>query len=432
MRLMSGGSVWRLDLSSGSELVGPGGELIALPYRKVGELLALLAANSGTMLDRRNLARGLWPDSSQPERQANLRQGLAKLRSLLGADAIHADRSWCGLDALVRIELTGAAPMQLHKQTETASDGPVAAFGRLVQWLAERDVPAMYAALRANPEYGIASLNTLETALEAASKHGPPDRADFGWSCFWRGEVSFQSNIGRAVSLLSEATEFAVADRDWHLLAHAAFWQGIGLLLLNRRQPARNVAQRAAAALSAPGGQMHRYRIDHLHATITLHEGRIAQALDQFSNLRGYSGQSTLEFASDEALRALYLAFNGRLDDASRVLDQVRSTIDDLECSRAMKYRNIAELVLAASSEGHRACTRLEDAASDFAESGDRHFEIYCRETLARCYWQGKAGSDARHQLQSSRVLRRRINMAYTGWDLARLGDMPALMAATR
>lgn len=425
---MAATDTWRLDLRGDIELVGPDGSRAALPYRKVGELLAALARKPGAALSRQDLARELWPHSSRSDRQGNLRQALAKLRCAIGADAIRSDRETCMLDPRFAIEVLDASRSQASSTPER--DGPIASFGRMIQWLADRDVPALYAALRANPEYAISSPSRLGLAIRTADRQGPLPHGEFGWACLWRGYVWFASDIDEAVPLLAAASEHAMAQRDWLLLEHATFWHGIGLLLLNRIPAARRVARRAAAEFAKPGGAGHLYRLRNLEATIMLHEGRVAEALNAFEGLNGYSGQSTLERAADETLRAVYLAFNRRPVEASEILAQLRTTVDGVDCSRAGKYRTLAEVVLEAAEEDGRASARLEDAISDFASSGDRHFEIYCRETLARCYWNHRAKPDARHQLQKAWAIRRGINMSLTGWDRARLGDVPALIAA--
>src|SRR5580698_6841361 len=94
---------WKLG--AGLALTDSRGRAVSLPYRKVAELLSLLAANAGSGADREELAKRLWPDSLRADRLTNLRQCLARLRSILPDSAIESDRLKCRLSPSFKIEL---------------------------------------------------------------------------------------------------------------------------------------------------------------------------------------------------------------------------------------------------------------------------------------------------------------------------------------
>src|SRR5579862_8213770 len=77
----------KLYLFGSTEVLVHGVPLARLRSRKGLWLLALLALRAGKPVDRDWLAGTLWPDSSQSQALAYLRQNLTELRNALGSEA---------------------------------------------------------------------------------------------------------------------------------------------------------------------------------------------------------------------------------------------------------------------------------------------------------------------------------------------------------
>jgi len=93
-RIGAGGSAARVELGllGGFELRRAGGPVLALPTRKAEMLLAYLALPAGHAHSRDKLAALLWGDRQDAQARASLRNAIAALRAVLGADAIRGER----------------------------------------------------------------------------------------------------------------------------------------------------------------------------------------------------------------------------------------------------------------------------------------------------------------------------------------------------
>jgi DNA-binding SARP family transcriptional activator len=82
---------WGIGLFGTFEVRKPDGQAAALQGRKAGALLAYLALHLDTPFPREYLAELLWPESDPVSKRTRLRQELATLRALFGAEADAAE-----------------------------------------------------------------------------------------------------------------------------------------------------------------------------------------------------------------------------------------------------------------------------------------------------------------------------------------------------
>ncbi|MEO7056790.1 MAG: BTAD domain-containing putative transcriptional regulator, partial [Caldimonas sp.] len=164
-----GAPAFRAILTGAAELVTAGGERIALE-RKQALLLAYLSVEGPT--PRGKLARLLWPDAPEARARGNLRQRLAVLRKVVGADLVSDASGVLSLSPQLRVAPTEPAGEALlarfeYEDCDTAS-----------RWLeAQREAQrsqqraAMLAAIRAAVQAGrLDEAMRLADALLAADR----------------------------------------------------------------------------------------------------------------------------------------------------------------------------------------------------------------------------------------------------------------------
>lgn len=166
-----------LDLLGGFALHLESGEALVLP-RKSRALLAYLALAGGRPVSREKLATLLWEGSSEAQSRASLRQALAAIRRIEGAEAlIVADAETCALAPGVAVDVTaftGADSAQARAEAFRGEllDGfslPEAGFST---WLATERAQMRDGAITALAETAEAALaaRRLDAAIAAAQR----------------------------------------------------------------------------------------------------------------------------------------------------------------------------------------------------------------------------------------------------------------------
>jgi DNA-binding SARP family transcriptional activator len=95
---------WGIGLFGTFELYKPDGQAAAFHGRKAGALLAYLALHLDTPFTREHLAELLWPESDPVSKRTRLRQELAALRALFGAEEPAAENPLLVTRTEIRLE----------------------------------------------------------------------------------------------------------------------------------------------------------------------------------------------------------------------------------------------------------------------------------------------------------------------------------------
>ncbi len=167
-------------------------------------------------------------------------------------------------------------------------------------------------------------------------------------------------------------------------------------------------------------------RAADLSAHIQIHRGRTREGL----NLLEYAGE---RYASDEllttqntALRALYCAVGGFIDEANDLLVVPEQVVEDTDHLRLKLICLLTQgLIAIKTDELDRAVAIFEDLVARAIASSSDHFEVYAREALATADWKHQDRPEAVNHLKASNRVRKRLKMGVTLWDRQRLSDMP-------
>ena len=111
-----------LRVLGGFELIGAGGESLALSGRKLRALVALLGLPPSRGWSRERLTAVLWGERDEELARGSLRQALAELRRLLGEQVLLADRDTVAIDpAAVTVDAADFCALCAASQWERAA-----------------------------------------------------------------------------------------------------------------------------------------------------------------------------------------------------------------------------------------------------------------------------------------------------------------------
>ncbi len=401
-------------------LIRSDGVRSVLPYRQVAELLALLATAGPTGVERCQLGRQLWPSSPRAQRLLNIRQSLSRLRSVVGADLVFADRQRCGLDAEVNVhvvgEVTSAGVPQLALGQNHLDD-----FGDMVELLADTDPIAALQRLNSNVRLGTCispkQLTRIAANWHVDARFGEEEK---GWIYFWQGCGRLAGDVVGACRFLNHSRGLAIKCHQWDLLCESTFWLGINRILLGDLAGAKRLGEQANLLQSRqfPAGAA---RMNTLLAHTSLHAGDTQSALLFLSRIANDGHQSAADRMMNEALRALYLAYDGQLGCAERLLDQIRTNTPGKDAKPIEGYLTLADTVIGTMDYSRASFARAEDVASAFSTRSDKQMELYTRELIWVRARENEKPIYARTQISRIKSLRNSIGLAQTAWDRSRL-----------
>jgi tetratricopeptide (TPR) repeat protein len=429
--LPTGQSPWRLKISDAFELRSPSGELVSLPYRKPQELLVLLASSPSRTCTRDDLQNELWPQMNSVKRQVSLRQAIYQLRRSIGFGMVLTDSKVCRLSDhfLVSIDAADSTAFRLvarmpEQEVVRIDHSPVGGLLQLLQWFAENDPMQMLEVMRVNYDIciGIRPAH-LHALLHQAANRVKIDTRAAGWFSFWRGyEFVNADNIGAAREHFNIAIDLGLETKDYVLAVEALNWLGASEVLMRRLGAATRLSERGAQIVQPLRDLKLKARVEHLKATILIHQARTKEGLDTLQEVSDAYEDRLFEFAQNEALRGLYNACTGNsraaidiLEGPSRVGRESGHFRLQAICGLAEGYVSIYE------GEPEKAIHLLNQLLMKSAAAGTPHFEIYSREAIAVALWKIQEQPDAVTQFEQSQQLRRTLKMAYTDWDQQRL-----------
>ncbi|HEY3780883.1 MAG TPA: hypothetical protein VGL56_07355 [Fimbriimonadaceae bacterium] len=413
--------LWRLTYDSGFNLKSPNGETIKLRYKKLHELLLILANDNAQFVSRAEIACTLWPEASAHKQEVNVRQAIFQLKAALGNHLVQVASGGIRL----------APTFKLNSDIETEQDNeqkghiqPVQAFHSMLAWMAEWDPLQMLDLMRSNIEMSLgAPPDQIQKLLITAIPRLPVGHDLQGWVPFWRGQTRLMSeDIVSARHLFSSAAEEGLKCGDYTLFSSSVLWLGSSEILLTRLDAARRVAKEGQQALSGLTDSSVGIRFKHLLGTIMIHQGHLNEGLRLLEEAGNDSEGGILGRAINQGLRGLYLACAGKPNAARLLLERPSLIGSESGHFRLQSICELAEGHIALSERsGEQALRAFKQLLSYSASGKETHFEIYAREASALALWQLGERQEALNQISSARDLRRRLHMSYTDWDKMRL-----------
>jgi tetratricopeptide (TPR) repeat protein len=364
----------------------------------------------------------------------NLRQALYQLRKALGPDTVCADAAKCWLGEYFEFE-NSKPPTRFHDpKLVTIESGhirsgatPVAGFIQLLKWFAENDPAQMIDLMRSNMDLVLGMWPAEMTELlTTAGNRARIDQYLAGWLSFWRGiERVCSDDIDRARQLFSVSCDIGTEAKDHLLVVESLCWLGTSEILLRRFQSAMRMADRASQVATASADPFLRAKVQHLQASILIHQSRTKEGLDLLQQVSDAVEDRVFEHAQNEALRGLYNACTGQTRVATEILEHPVRLAEETGHYRLQAICDLANgYVRVWEGEHEKAIELLEQLLAHSARARTPHFEIYGREAIAVALWQSREQPDAVTQLKKSHRLRRSLSMAYTDWDTNRLKPM--------
>jgi hypothetical protein len=419
---------WQLRIKP-FELVSPEGLRVHFPYAKLEELFLALAASHPCPLAREDAAKSLWPSADAEQRRVNLRQGIYRLRKILGPTLLWSDPLSCGLNPEFLLSLLPNDPNAEDEEPllggeSNAISSPIADFLQLLRWFAEWDPGQMLELMQGNRDLTVGIWPTdMRDLLSLAAKKLNRNHPLLGWVDVWEGGVLLANHdIYGAGKRYRSAYERGLEKEEKVLCVEALYLYGLCTILLKQLDLTRKVAQRLGHLVKSISDPLLATRAKDLEGTLLIHLGHTKEGLATLAELDPVMEVKLLDLAQNQALCALYHACAGQIESAQRLLPiptrlarETRHFRLSAICSLAEGYVNFH------GGEPEKAVTILGVLANASQSARSSHFEIYGREGAAISYLRIGEKEEAAKQLAIATALRKGINMAYTDWDHLRL-----------
>ncbi len=413
---------WLIREDQGLRIDGPAGVEIRFPYKKVDELLLVLAL-AGDCLERDGVAEKLWPNRSVAERRTNLRQALSQLRKTIGEENLVADRFLCGLrpgfpirvdDGLKRSRLRSIAVPESH-------DSPVAGFEKTLIWLSKEDPAQMLKIMRASHDLLAAISNGIMSSIlargEGALKHDP---SLVGWVLYWQSNLVF--NASQRKRIANKALRWAVQEGDKELvvscissLVSAQMTSGQTEEALGSIQAARNFVGIRNSPLAS--------KLDSLRGVVLLHAGQAKAGLDLLQPSPG--SNALLESTTSLALKALYLADSGEGIKALEVMEYPRRIAEESGHFNGAMLCDLA-LATAVSQDDPELALELFDRVIS-RSSLDSRLDLIAREAAGAIHFRLGSRKEAANLIGGAAKVRHQLGYVFTAWDRLRLQQIPRI-----
>jgi hypothetical protein len=162
--------------------------------------------------------------------------------------------------------------------------------------------------------------------------------------------------------------------------------------------------------------------------TIAAHGGRTMTGLSLLQKAEETLADDYLARMKNHTLQALYLVSADETSKADQLLAEpekaARETSHFWLTTTTQLVRGMVKLK---ANEISDATELLHDALHTASEAGATHLVLYAHESLAVAAWRKRDRTDATRELQNSTRLRKKLRMAYTGWDEERLRELQTL-----
>lgn len=419
---------WTAHLTDVLRVEDGSGALVCILERKNAAVLVSLAKGGVKGVYRDQIAERVWPDSSLEDRRASLRQSLTQLRKALGKESIQADRSKCGLRAGLTIDVVQAESVSsLIEENQIVGPTPLDGLLSFSEWLSKNEPTRLLESLRANLEFALhlPPQRLLELIDEAEPKliHNDSSR---NWCYFWRGASYIQRGVRYAAPLLREATNRSIEADDHLLIREASYLLAICEILAGEAQRALDLSTRAISIIQ-DRELLRSGRLADLRSSALLHLGLKDDALKVLEQRAGQQIGSQIEFAKNEALRALYTATGGNLSRAHQV------NLSPYKLSREIGAKGVEAICcltsgyIEAIDQPEKGVERLTELIRYCKQHGFNHIALYGQETLALAYRNSRRPRESREALNTSINQRKSLGFRYTRWDQLRLTGLAAI-----
>jgi hypothetical protein len=434
---------WQIRLFGRFELTSPFGG-VTLPTRQTEGLVAALVLNRRYGLSREDLGQILWPESPRTKQLDNLRQVLAFARKALGHASLECSRTHCRLadGFLFQTDIENpdlrSGPSFLPGfggewfeavRVGFGSDGevespdpdssPISSFVKLLEWYAGRDSAKMLGLLRENQSlsFGLSGqhVRRLLSRIKDPGEHG--NWVAFFESCAMMGSGSVLL-ASRRLSGIAAAAEL---DRDYLLSVQAGAQVCAAANLQNRFEEANQVAAWCLNVATRAKDKRLLPTATHLQGTTLASLGELDRGLQVLAKAEQmYTDE--LDSAVMRALRACYLAFNGRSGEADRLNERPSRLGNEAGHGYLKSICSLTQGQIRLNEVGaEEAIEQLESAVRTAETYGNNHLVVPAREALAQAYKGVGEAHLAESEMAQARRIRISMAMSYTPLDSARL-----------
>jgi hypothetical protein len=421
---------WIAHLKDGVRLEDSQGALVCILQRKTAAVFLALAKSGAKGISRDQIADRLWPNASLDDQRTSLRQCLTRLRKALGEETILSDRSTFRLRPGLTIEIVESdSPIGFGEEDQLVAPSPLEGLLSFSEWLSKNEPSQLFESLRTNLEFALhlpphRLLNLVNEAEPRLSENDPIRN----WAYFWRGASSVQDGVRQAAPLLREATNRAFAAGDRLLIREASYLLAVCEILVGDAQKALDLSDRAIAAIR-DRDLHHCGRFADLRSSALLHLGFKDEALKVLERRTGNGEGTQLEFAKNEALRALYTATGGNLDRAYQVNQNPYKISREIGAKGVELICCLTSGYIEAMDQPEKGVERLIHLVRYCKQNGFNHLALYGQETLALAYRNSDRGAEAKDALKTSVNQRKSLGFRYTRWDQTRLRGLASLSA---
>lgn len=433
---------WQIRLFGKFELRNPEGDLVALPHRKAEGLLAMLVVNHQDGVFRDHAAEALWPDRSIDAQRVNLRQTLAMLRKMLGANAVDSTRLHCSLSTSFQYQSDyenptlrqGSAFMPgnvgrwfdsvrmeggYDEEETPTKPAAIASFIETLDWFSANDPTVMYSVMRSASmtSNGIPS-SDLKRLIERAG----PSKVLPGWRTLWAAYAA-ESEGSAALSPEGFRTAMRLGEErsDYILAFEAAFNLCATMVVQNKLQAARSIADRALSYAQKGGMEHMLSRALSLKGIVHLVGGDHAYGLELMKKGEHQEGEHYGR-AAMQSMRGFAEASFGFFDQAMVTLELPKVVAAETGHGMVDLIVSMAEATIGAViGDPHDYIAPMERSLKLGEVMQNSYFRTYAHEAAAKIYLRLGEKEKAKREFDIAQRIRRHGGMVYTPWDRMRL-----------
>lgn len=447
-------AAWRMQTFGGFRLLDPNGAEVQIRMRKTAGLAVVLARHYPESVRREDLEHGLWPESSREKQQASLRQAIAALRAVVGAETILTNRSSVRWNPDVPLDAdfwNNPAPEQpfmpempeawFVRERARLSDAtafclpntrPLTPSDHLLQlarWYAPND-PAMVLRLLRDHKHivdGIPSsqLSHLIQGIQPSIRADDPLQ---GWAEFWLGMATMNSDLRMCAQYFDRSLKLALRDKDIDLALQTAAWYASSFAVRGKLSSAEAVLRQTIQAVGPQYGVLNQ-----ASGAIYAHIGDEQESMKYLDLALDTAYTSDADITLAAALRALHIATMNPGEAAERELQSVKSAHKLEATVRFNLCVVMTELTIAVGVYEHTKAKAFAGRLITMASETDaKHFLLYAHEALAVIAYRTGAKRDFLHHAGIADRLRQTIGFSMTEWDYARLHELGAALRQKR